>query len=70
MFLLQTQVLVNTISVGSIDGNKNISDYSSWNVNTSIEGILMNPTLVAPGGGTHYILLEAIEKLKEFLEKL
>lgn len=40
---------MNTISVGSIDGNKSISDYSSWNVNTSIEGILMNPTLVAPG---------------------
>lgn len=48
-FVTNPGVGMNTISVGSIDGNKNISDYSSWDVDSSIDGILMKPTLVAPG---------------------
>ena len=48
-FVTNPGVGMHTISVGSIDGNKNISDYSSWDVDSSIDGILMKPTLVAPG---------------------
>lgn len=48
-FVTNPGIGMNVISVGFIDGNKNISDYSSWDVDTSIERILMNSTLVAPG---------------------
>lgn len=39
----------NTLSVGSIDGDKNISYFSSWKVNSSVDDVLMKPSLVAPG---------------------
>lgn len=48
-FISNPGIGMNTISVGSIDGDKNISNYSSWKVNPKIDGILINPTLVAPG---------------------
>ncbi len=48
-YLTNPGIGTNTLSVGSIDGNKNISYFSSWKVNSSIEGPLMKPSLVAPG---------------------
>lgn len=36
----------------------------------TVEADTAETCFYAPGGGIHYILLEAIEKLKEFLEKL
>lgn len=40
---------LNTYSVGSVDADKKISGYSSFEVDSSLSGIVMKPTLVAPG---------------------
>ena len=40
---------LNIFTVGSVDAEKNISDYSSYSVDDSVSGMIMKPTLVAPG---------------------
>lgn len=40
---------LNVFAVGSIDGDKNLSYYSSYSVNAAYSNIIMKPTLVAPG---------------------
>lgn len=41
---------LNTISVGSIDINQNISYFSSAGVNAGVQSLLRKPMIVAPGG--------------------
>lgn len=40
---------LNVFAVGSIDGDKNLSYFSSYSVNAAYSNIIMKPTLVAPG---------------------
>ncbi len=39
----------NTFAVGSVDANKKVAFNSSYSVQPSLEGVVMKPTLVAPG---------------------
>ena len=40
---------LNVFAIGSIDGDKNLSCFSSYSVNAAYSNIIMKPTLVAPG---------------------
>lgn len=40
---------LNAYAVGSVDGDENVSYYSSYDVDSNYDGIIMKPTLVAPG---------------------
>ena len=40
---------LNVFAVGSVDAEENISYYSSYRVDDSVSGMIMKPTLVAPG---------------------
>lgn len=48
-FITNPGIGTNTLSVGSIDADKNISFFSSWRINSSVDEFLMKPSLVAPG---------------------
>ena len=42
-------IALNSITVGSVDKNKNISFFSSFGVNSSLSNKIFKPTVVAPG---------------------
>ncbi len=48
-FIINPGIGANTLSVGSIDADKNISFFSSWNLDSNIDEFLLKPSLVAPG---------------------
>ena len=48
-FITSPGMGLNVFAVGSIDGDKNISDYSSYSVDSTFYDVIMKPTLVAPG---------------------